>query len=77
MSPKSVASALQRPVETPLADRLTWSLKDAARSTGLSIRTLQSAISRGDLAAIRVGRRVLLSPDAVRAWLASLSTVAD
>ncbi len=72
MSHTSTPSALRRPDPTPLSEKLTWSLPDAASATTLSTRTLQSAIYRGDLPAIHVGRRVLLSPDAVRSWLASL-----
>ena len=73
---RDTPAALRRPPETPLSEKLTWSLPDAARATGLSTRTIQSAIYRGDLPAIHVGRRVLLSPDAVRAWLASLQSTA-
>lgn len=70
----TVPTALQRENPVPLAERLTWTLPDAARATGLSARTIQAAIYSGDLPAIRVGRRVLLSPAAVRTWLDSKQT---
>lgn len=76
MKHSSTPPALRRPDPTPLSEKLTWSLPDAARATGLSTRTIQSAIYRGELQCIRVGRRVLLSPDAVRSWLASLQAPA-
>ncbi|MBI1348710.1 helix-turn-helix domain-containing protein [bacterium] len=69
-----IPPALRRSEAVPLADRLTWNVSDAAKATGLSARTIQQAIYRDELPAIRVGRRVLLSPDAVRAWLESKST---
>lgn len=70
----TVPPALRRLAETPLSEKLTWSLADTARATGLSVRTIQHAISRKELTPIRVGRRVLLSPDAVRTWLTSLQS---
>jgi excisionase family DNA binding protein len=74
MSRPSVPPALCRPDPIPLTDRLAWSVDEAARMVGVSDRLLEQYIARGDLACIRVGRRVLLSPDAVRAWLASLES---
>jgi excisionase family DNA binding protein len=39
---------------------ITYSLKRAAEETGLSQRTLQYAIERGELASVLVGRRRLI-----------------
>jgi excisionase family DNA binding protein len=70
----AVPSALRRAEPTPLSEKLVWSLADTSNAVGVSVRTVQTAISSGQLVPIRVGRRVLLSPDAVRAWLASLQS---
>lgn len=69
--------ALRRPVETPLADKLLWSLADAERATSLSKRTLQKLIAAGRLPAVKIGRRVLLDPDAVKASLMATGESAD
>lgn len=61
--------ALRRPVETPLADKLLWSLADAEQATTLSKRTLQKLIAAGRLPAVKIGRRVLLDPNAVKVAL--------
>lgn len=61
--------ALRRSVETPLSDKLLWSLSDAERATSLSKRTLQKLIAAGRLPAVKIGRRVLLDPVAVKAAL--------
>jgi hypothetical protein len=70
----AVPSALRRAEETPLSEKIAWSLVDAAKATSLSTRFIQHAIKRRDLVPMRVGRRVLLSPDTVRDWLASLQS---
>lgn len=39
---------------------ITYTLQRAAEESGLSMRTLQYAIERGELASVRVGRRRLI-----------------
>lgn len=60
-------TALRSLPETPLSEKLLWSLADAERATSLSKRTLQKLIAEGRLPAAKVGRRVLLDPAAVKA----------
>ncbi len=75
---QSSLSALISAKTIPLSEKLAWSLDEAALATGLCIRTIQMAIDRGELRASRIGRRVLLLPDRVRAWLISCeSNAAD
>jgi excisionase family DNA binding protein len=64
-----VPAALCRPAPIPLDQRLTWSAVEAAAVVGVSVRHIRAAISRGDLPAVRLGRRVLLDPADVRSWL--------
>ena len=40
---------------------ITFSLKKAAEESGLSVRTLQYAIGRGELESLQIGRRRLIS----------------
>ena len=42
---------------------------EAADLTQLSVRTILKAIRQGHLVAARVGNRVRIRPDALRAWL--------
>jgi len=50
---------------------ITISVRVAAQQCGLSERTIHSAIKRGDLKVIRVGRRVLVTPAALETFLNS------
>ncbi len=48
---------------------LALSERDAARALGISPRTLWELRTRGEVPYRRIGRRVLYSVDALRAWL--------
>lgn len=48
---------------------ISFSVKVAAEQCGLSERTIHAEIKKGNLKVMRVGRRVLVSPDALRAFL--------
>ena len=48
---------------------LSFSVKVAAEQCGLSERTIHAAIKDGRLKAMRVGRRVLISPNELEAYL--------
>jgi excisionase family DNA binding protein len=48
---------------------ISFSVKVAAEQCGLSERTIHAAIQRGDLKAIRIGRRVLITPIALNDFL--------
>lgn len=48
---------------------ISFSVKVAAAESGLSERTIHAAIKQGRLKVMRVGRRVLVSPDALREFL--------
>jgi excisionase family DNA binding protein len=48
---------------------ISFSVRGAAGERGLSERTLHAAIQRGELNVMRVGRRVLISPVALRDYL--------
>ncbi|MDP1798194.1 MAG: excisionase family DNA-binding protein, partial [Planctomycetaceae bacterium] len=69
MSAATLPSALRRPDSVALSDKPVWSLADASKATTLSIRTLQKLIADGRLKASKIGRRVLLNPDAVKTAL--------
>jgi len=48
---------------------ICFSVKVAAEQCGLSERTIHAAIKHDHLKAMRVGRRVLVSPEALREFL--------
>jgi len=48
---------------------ITVTLKKAEEESGLSLRTLQYAIARGELNSVRVGRRRLIPVDSLRRFL--------
>ena len=61
------------------ADLLSWlddelppmsSRESLALALGVALRTVDRALATGALRAVRIGRRVLIPRNAVRAWLA-------
>ena len=48
---------------------ISFSVKVAAEQCGLSERTIHAAIKQGNLKAIGVGRRVLITPTALENYL--------
>ena len=46
-------------------------IRDAPKYTGLSKNTIRRAIRRGDLKAMRIGRRTMTSKDWLEEWLTS------
>ncbi len=45
------------------------SLEEAAKLLGVSSRTVRRALEAGDLQPIRIGRRILIEPAAIRAYI--------
>jgi len=48
---------------------ICYSVKTAAEECGLSERTIHQAIKEGRLTVLRVGRRVLIAPKELEAYL--------
>lgn len=67
-------AALQRPISTPLVDRVAWSIDDAAKALGVSPRLITRLIAEGKLPAAKLGRRTLLDPIAVRSSIFGATT---
>ncbi|MBX3449553.1 MAG: helix-turn-helix domain-containing protein [Planctomycetaceae bacterium] len=64
-----MTSALQRPVPLSLADRMALSKAEAARSVSVSTRLLELEVAAGRLRVAKVGRRWLVRPADLSAWL--------
>lgn len=56
----------------PLADRFSLSPEEASAITGIGLTSVREAINEGKLNAKRHGRRIVLLPDEIRAWLKAL-----
>ena len=54
------------PAQVP---KLALSIAEAADALALSSRTVEELVKMGQLPVVRVGRRVLLPVDKLRAWL--------
>lgn len=53
------------------SEKLTYSIREASAAFGISRSTLYDALAKGELQAIKLGTRTLISADGLRAWLAS------
>ncbi|KYK48145.1 hypothetical protein A1D31_00010 [Bradyrhizobium liaoningense] len=56
----------------PLADRLSLSTEEASALTGIGLTSIREAISSGKLDARKHGKRTIILPDDLRAWLRTL-----
>lgn len=54
----------------PPAERLLLSKRDAARLCGIGEGTLHKLVKSGELRSVRMARRVLISVDAIRDFIA-------
>ena len=50
-------------------EKLVYSSKEAAAALGVSLPTFYELSNRADFPVVRVGRRVLVPVDGLRAWL--------
>ena len=58
--------------KVPLAERLSLSPEETSALTGIGLTSVREAISGGVLKAKRHGRRVVVLPAEIKAWLDSL-----
>lgn len=54
------------------AQKIAYTLQEAATATGVSTTMIRAAVRRHDLLASYAGTKPLFSPDALRAWVESL-----
>ena len=50
-------------------EKLTYNSKEAAAALGVSLPTMYDIMNRKDFPCVRIGRRVLIPVDGLRAWL--------
>jgi excisionase family DNA binding protein len=62
-------------VTEQVAERLTFSVTEAAIAAGVSERTFREYIARGDVPVVRIGRRVLILRSQLEGWLKDRVTV--
>ena len=57
-------------------NKLAYSYRDAAEALSISIRTIQRAAERGELAVKYVGTKPVIPAEELQAWLGSLPSEA-
>jgi len=57
------------------SDKLLLNVRDVVRVTGLSRNSIYAACARGDLPAVRIGRRVLIPKRALQRFLEEPQTL--
>lgn len=62
------------PIPIEPIPRVTLSVTEAAKSLGLSDRTITSLIAKGEIPVVRIGKRRLIPVDGLREWIASKTT---
>jgi excisionase family DNA binding protein len=55
--------------QTPIQDRLTLTIYEALRATGIGRTKFYEEVGAGRIKVVRVGRRVLVPVDGLRAWM--------
>lgn len=58
-----------------MAEKLAFSIKEAAESIGVSVPIMRELSRRADFPVIAVGRRRLIPVDQFKCWLGSQSSV--
>lgn len=58
--------------KVPLAERLSLSPEEASALTGIGLTSIRAAVSNRALAAHKHGKRTIILPDDLKAWLRSL-----
>jgi excisionase family DNA binding protein len=53
-------------------ERISYSALQVAEITGLSRSRVYELVAAGEFRAVRAGGRILIDPESVRAWFASL-----
>lgn len=51
-------------------EKLAYNAKEAAATLGISLPTFYELSNRSDFPCVRIGRRVIVPVDSLRAWLA-------
>lgn len=51
-------------------EKLAYNAKEAAATLGISLPTFYELSNRADFPCVRIGRRVIVPVDSLRAWLA-------
>jgi excisionase family DNA binding protein len=59
-----------QPTDPPPADPPAYTVDSLAAALNVTARVIRNAIARGELAAVKRGRRWIISGGAVRAWTA-------
>ena len=59
------------PIPVEPIPRVALSVAEAAKSLGISDRTVTTLISKGEIPVVSVGKRRLIPVDALREWVAN------
>jgi len=68
-TPSPATAGTSQPGPDPAAERLAYSVDEAARLTGLSRDLLYDQIRQGNLASVKVGRRRLITRQHLQQFL--------
>lgn len=53
------------------AEKLTWTIPEAAKAAQVSDDTMRMVVRRGDIPSLRIGRRVLIARKVLEEWIAT------
>lgn len=66
------AGVVQSPTPEFPPEKLTYTVKEAAVSIGVSKSTIYKAFAAGNLSAIKLGSRTLIASEDLRQWVAAM-----
>ena len=56
-------------IQSPIQDRLTLTIPEALKATGIGRTKFYEEVGAGRIKVVRIGRRVLVPVDGLRAWV--------
>ena len=69
---KGKVSLADQKDKVSLAERLSLSPEEGSALTGIGLTSIRAAVSSGDLKAKKHGRRIIILPEDIKAWLKAL-----
>jgi excisionase family DNA binding protein len=62
--------------EAPMSERFGLRIREAAEALGLGMTNTRKLVASGALPSVRIGKRIIITPESIRAFLANAAPTA-